>query len=102
MFEFTSFFDNSYTSSLTGGSQRSWDDELQNILTVISEVSNARLTEPYTEEEVRRALFQMHPEKAPGVDGFSAMFYHKFWGLIKDDVCSVVLNFLNHGILDAT
>lgn len=74
MGEFTSFFDSTYTSSLAGDSQLSWDNELRNVSTVISEECNARLTEPYTEDEVRQALFQMHPEKAPGMDGFSALF----------------------------
>ena len=28
-----------------------------------------------TEEEVRQALFMMHPEKAPGPDGMTALFF---------------------------
>lgn len=63
---------------------------------------NARLIEPYTTEEVKRALFQMHPDKAPGVDGFSPRFYQKFWEKIKVDVSEEVLNFLNNGVLDTT
>lgn len=27
-----------------------------------------------TKEEVRKALFDMHPSKAPGLDGFNAPF----------------------------
>lgn len=63
---------------------------------------NAKLTEPFTVEEVRRALFQMHPKEAPGVDDFPALFYQRFWELVKDDVCKEVLKFLNHGILDTS
>ncbi|XP_061368484.1 uncharacterized protein LOC133311446 [Gastrolobium bilobum] len=37
-------------------------------------------------EEVRKAFFQMPPLKAPGPDGFPALFYHKNWDLIKDQV----------------
>uniref|UniRef100_A0A453C053 Reverse transcriptase domain-containing protein n=1 Tax=Aegilops tauschii subsp. strangulata TaxID=200361 RepID=A0A453C053_AEGTS len=35
---------------------------------------NMELTKPYTAEEVKTALFQMAPSKAPGVDGFTAGF----------------------------
>ncbi|CAM8974659.1 unnamed protein product [Rhodiola kirilowii] len=61
---------------------------------------NLKLTEPYSESEVRCALFQMHPTKAPGLDGFSAMFYQKFWGVVREDLTKEVLRFLNEGILD--
>ena len=36
---------------------------------------NASLNAPYTEEEVKRALFQMFPTKAPGPDRFPAHFF---------------------------
>ena len=35
---------------------------------------NETLIQPYIEDEVRRALFQMHPSKAPGLDGMSPFF----------------------------
>ncbi|XP_070679365.1 uncharacterized protein [Malus domestica] len=38
---------------------------------------NAELLKPYSEEEVCVALFQMHPSKAPGPDGLSALIKHK-------------------------
>ncbi|KAL9672618.1 hypothetical protein QQ045_028870 [Rhodiola kirilowii] len=50
-------------------------DEISHFLQVvrrkISSHQNKRLLAPYTEDEVTRALFQMHPSKAPGLDGFS-------------------------------
>ncbi|XP_074298922.1 uncharacterized protein LOC141629900 [Silene latifolia] len=41
----------------------------------------------------------MKPYKSPGPDGFPPRFYHLFWGLIKDDITSSVLSFLNCGQL---
>ncbi|CAM8984002.1 unnamed protein product [Rhodiola kirilowii] len=62
---------------------------------------NKGLMEEFTEEEVRNALFQMCPTKAPGPDGFSALFYQKCWHIVKDDVTEVVLRCLNNKILDS-
>lgn len=65
----------------------------------LSEDMIAHLSRPYIREEVEVALADMHPGKSPGPDGLPAMFYKKFWDLIGDDVCEVVLNFLNNGFL---
>lgn len=49
----------------------------------------------FTEVEVRRALFDMHPDKSSGPDGMSTIFYQKFWSEIGTDVTSAVLKILN-------
>ena len=36
---------------------------------------NQMLMQSASEEEVRQALFMMHPEKAPGPDGMRALFF---------------------------
>jgi hypothetical protein len=43
------------------------------------------LTAPYSEEEVKKAVFQMKHNKAPGLDGFPTEFYYSFWDTIKMD-----------------
>ena len=52
----------------------------------VSGEENGFLTAPFTEEEVRAAVFQMEHNKAPGPDGFPAEFYQNFWDIIKPEI----------------
>ncbi|KAL9666801.1 hypothetical protein QQ045_001143 [Rhodiola kirilowii] len=67
---------------------------------VVTEEMNEALNAPFTEGEVKCALYQMHPSKAPGLDGFSAMFYQCNWEIVGHEVVNEVLNCLNHGVLN--
>ena len=61
----------------------------------VSAEMNAELTKDFTTKEVRKALRQMHPTKALGPDGMSAIFYQKYWDIVGSDVTNMVLNVLN-------
>ena len=39
----------------------------------------------------------MHPEKTPGPDGMIALFYQKFWDIVKEDLTHMVNQFLFDG-----
>ena len=52
----------------------------------VSVEENNLLTNPYSEDEVRTAVFQMERNKAPGPDGFPAKFYQNLWDVIKSDL----------------
>jgi hypothetical protein len=52
----------------------------------VSMEENGFLTAPYLEEEVKKAVFQMEHNKAPGPDGFPIEFYQSFWDTIKMDL----------------
>lgn len=54
---------------------------------------NNRITTSATEEEVRQALFMMHPEKVPEPDGMTTLFFQYVWHIIKADVLDLVNNF---------
>ncbi|KAL6222512.1 hypothetical protein ACLB2K_005904 [Fragaria x ananassa] len=56
---------------------------------------NQALLNPYTVEEVKEALFQMHPSKASGPDGMSPFFYQKYWDLVDVQVSNAVISFLS-------
>jgi hypothetical protein len=48
------------------------------------------LGDPFTKEEVRNAINQMPGDKAPGLDGFTGVFFKRCWDIIKVDVMNVV------------
>lgn len=51
---------------------------------------NANLTKHVEDQEVKIALFSMHPHKAPGPDGMSFFFFQKYWNVVGDDICCAV------------
>ena len=73
------------------------EDALANVTTTISDQLNADLTSPVSEWEVKLALFAMHPEKTPGPDGFTALFYQRLWDIVKEDLTRMVNEFLFDG-----
>ena len=55
------------------------------------------LSQEFSAEEVKTALFQMGPTEAPRPDGMNALFYQKFWQIVGDTVVHAVLDYLNCG-----
>ena len=81
--EVQAFYQNLYQSQ--GFADAS--DLLSHVPVKVSQAMNNYLGKPYTAEEVKVALCQMAPSKAPGVDGFNAGFYQRHWDLLG--ACSV-------------
>ncbi|XP_058733791.1 uncharacterized protein LOC131605427 [Vicia villosa] len=52
-------------------------------------------SERFSKEEVKAALDQMNPLKAPGPGGLPALFYQKYWNIVGSDVSNLVLDILN-------
>jgi hypothetical protein len=57
------------------------------------------LEAPFSEEEIREALFGSHADGAPGPDGIPFFFYQKFWELVKPEILSMFNDF-SKGELD--
>ena len=64
---------------------------------MVTEAENSSLTAIPTVTEITRAVFSMDPESSPGPDGFSGLFYHCCWDIIKDEVIGFVLQFFKTG-----
>uniref|UniRef100_A0A803PCN2 Reverse transcriptase domain-containing protein n=1 Tax=Cannabis sativa TaxID=3483 RepID=A0A803PCN2_CANSA len=69
---------------------------------IVPEMMNLELVGPITEEEVRKAVFDMHPDKSSGPDGMTPAFYQKCWPIMKADVVAYVQRFLEYGVLEET
>lgn len=54
-----------------------------------------------TGEGIKTALFHMAPLKAPGSDGFHALFFQKHWGTVGPIVCEWVKKVFNGSPIDA-
>jgi hypothetical protein len=63
----------------------------------VSEDTNQTLCQPFAEEEIGTALFQIGPLKAPGPDGFPARFFQRNWAVLKEDVIKAVQSFFEAG-----
>ena len=75
------------------------EEALAQVPSTITGAMNDNLIAPVTEWEVKLALFAMHPEKAPGPDGMTALFYQKFWDIVKEDLTLMVNQFLFEGTM---
>ena len=68
---------------------------LDSVNRVVTPDMNQTLHQPYTRDEVKQALFHMHPSKSPGLDVMSPFLFQKYWHIISNDVTNVVLFVLN-------
>lgn len=55
-----------------------------------------RMNIPFTNTEIFKAIHQMGPLKAPGPNGFHAIFYQRNWPTVVRSVCQTTLAILNH------
>jgi len=65
-----------------------WEEEDK-----LTSAENELLEAPFSEAEIKAAVFESYAEGAPGPDDFSFIFYQHFWDLIKDDFKNLVREF---------
>ena len=57
------------------------------------------LLAPISDDDIRSVIFSIGNDKAPGPDGYSALFFKKAWSIVGKDVCNSVKDFFNSGRL---
>ena len=85
------FFLNLYTSEGTANMSA----VLDHVPSKVTDSMNTFQCAPFTEKEVKEALFQMFPTKAPGPDGYPAHFFQRNWDTCGEDLTRAVLRVLN-------
>jgi hypothetical protein len=65
----------------------------------VSENENTLLCAQPTDSEIYDSLLSLGRTKAPGPDGFTTLFYVKYWEHIKSTVLSAVGDFFSHNQL---
>ncbi|KAM2712281.1 hypothetical protein EV1_032304 [Malus domestica] len=83
-----------FQSLYTSVGSRDWGNILNCLEPMVSELMNADLIKPVSEEEIKAAVHQMGGLKAPGLDGFQGIFYHSFWDIIVAEVNGLVMDFM--------
>jgi len=73
----------------------SLNEDIRDDILQVSAIENELLTESFTESEVKKAIFQMEHNKAPGPDGFPAEFFQCFWETINSDLMALFVDFHN-------
>lgn len=52
---------------------------------------NKEMNREFTVEEVHKALMQMHPMNAPGLDRMSPMFFQQNWHIVGKSITKALL-----------
>nr|XP_048337067.1 uncharacterized protein LOC125424270 [Ziziphus jujuba var. spinosa] len=56
----------------------------------ITDEENIRLMAIPSEEEIRNTVWELHPLKAPGPDGFLGVFYKNYWDTVKSQLIKMI------------
>ena len=64
-----------------------------------SDAHHSLLEKEVTEEEVKKVLFEMPANKAPGPDGYTTEFFKSAWPVIGKDFITAILSFFIKGFL---
>lgn len=84
------------------------DNNVWHELPQVYDSENEELCRPFSEKEIKDALFQMEKNKAAGPDKIPIEFYQNCWDIIKKDIVQLFADFhegkvnisrINYGII---
>ena len=82
-----------YKQMFTTADSEQIEETMQGVPTTISRQMNEHLIRPVGKKEIHKALFSMNPNKSPGTDDMSPLFFQKYWNIISLDVVNAVASF---------
>ncbi|CAI8594330.1 unnamed protein product [Vicia faba] len=89
---FKDFYQDLFTKDLD---TYQWLDTVNKFPNLSAEVM-AKLNSPIDNGEVKKALFNMAPWKAPDPDSFPAGFFQKSWSMMSDNMCNFIQKLWNN------
>lgn len=92
----TEYFQNLFTSSVAGD----FEEALWYITVKVTLAMNESLTRTPTDEEIKKAIDHINPDKAPGPDGMASLFYQRFWEVTEKKIIGTVRNFFDASAFD--
>nr|GEX58808.1 hypothetical protein [Tanacetum cinerariifolium] len=88
-----------YESFLGSNMTCTYLDTLELFVKHVSDFSNANMIRQVTNDEIKRAMFDIGDGKAPGPDGYTSAFFKKGWDVVGNDLCRAVRDFFDNGKL---
>jgi len=63
---------------------------------VVSKDENSMLVKCPFNDEIRKVVFALYSDSAPGPNGFGGSFFHGCWDIVGSDVCNAIKQFFSH------
>lgn len=91
----TNYFDGLFNA----GTWSQIDEYLNTIPHRVTPDMQEILSNEFTADEIKGALFQIGPTEAPGSDGMNTLFYQKFCHVMGDSAIATVLDYQNSSVM---
>nr|GEU34897.1 reverse transcriptase [Tanacetum cinerariifolium] len=66
---------------------------------VVNSDMSSKLEAPVQKVEINKAVINLGTHKAPGEDGFTGLFFHKYWHIVGDSVSKAIHQFFKDGVM---
>lgn len=92
----TTYFQNLFTST----NPSEYEEALRYIIPKVSLEINIELTKIPSDMEIKEAIFAINPDKAPGPDDMTSLFYQRFWRETAKDIAVFVRDIFETNFFD--